>query len=50
MNCMVHGVTKSQTRLSNFHFTSYVSTELIYFIVQQKLAQHFQAIILQLKK
>ena len=22
MDCMVHGVTKSQTQLSNFHFTS----------------------------
>ena len=22
MDCMVHGVTKSQTRLSNFHFIS----------------------------
>ena len=22
MDCVVHGVTKSQTRLSNFHFTS----------------------------
>ena len=21
MDCIVHGVTKSQTRLSNFHFT-----------------------------
>ena len=22
MNCVLHGVTKSQTQLSNFHFTS----------------------------
>ena len=24
MDCMVHGVTKSQTRLSNFHFNMYI--------------------------
>ena len=23
MNCIVHGVTKSQTQLSDFHFTSF---------------------------
>ena len=29
MDCIVHGVTKSQTRLSNFHFTStYTEIEL----------------------
>ena len=29
MDCIVHGVTKSQTRLSNFHFTStYPENEL----------------------
>ena len=26
MDCMVHGVAKSQTQLSNFHFTSLPST------------------------
>ena len=24
MDCIVHGVAKSQTQLSNFHFTSYI--------------------------
>ena len=27
MDCIVHGVTKSQTRLSDFHFTSLHSTQ-----------------------
>ena len=25
MDCLVHGVTKNQTRMSNFHFTSLFS-------------------------
>ena len=29
MDCIVHGVTKSWTRLSNFHFTSLSFSELI---------------------
>ena len=28
MDCIVHGVTKSQTRLSDFHFTSLKGFEL----------------------
>ena len=40
----VHGVAKSQTQLSDYHFL----TQLIH-IVQQKLTQHCKTIILQLK-
>ena len=31
MDCIVHGVTKSQTRLSDFHFTSHVDPKLSLF-------------------
>ena len=29
MDCIVHGVTKSRTRLNDFHFTSFISWNLI---------------------
>ena len=29
MDCIVHGVTKSQTRLSDFHFTTYIGASLL---------------------
>ena len=29
MDCIVYGVAKSQTRLSNFHFFSFLSTNLV---------------------
>ena len=32
MNCIVHGVAKSQTRLSNFHFTSLHKARIFYFV------------------
>ena len=28
MNCIVHGVTKSQTRLSNFHFIALMTPSI----------------------
>ena len=28
MNCIVHGVTKSQTRLSNFHFITLMTPSI----------------------
>ena len=31
MDCVVHGVAKSQARLSNFHFTSIVTDPLQWF-------------------
>ena len=31
MDCIVHGVAKSQTRLSNFHFTEYIfNIDIVY--------------------
>ena len=29
MDCIVHGVAKSQTRLSDFHFTTYIGASLV---------------------
>ena len=29
MDCIVHGVTKSQTQLSDFHFTTYIGASLL---------------------
>ena len=33
MDCIVHGVTKSQTRLSNFHFTFYILDSVLPFLL-----------------
>ena len=33
MDCIVHGVTKSWTRLSNFHFPFFIELELISSVV-----------------
>ena len=32
MDCMVHGVAKSQTRLSDFHFSSRCFPEVVIFM------------------
>ena len=32
MNCIVHGVAKSQTRLSDFHFTSLLNFTILYLL------------------
>ena len=50
MDCIVHVVVESWTRLSDFNFHTHTHTQLIHFVVQQKPTQHCKANILQLKK